>query len=463
MKRSASRVPACWIACGSRRSPRSCGGRSDTRAARAAPSPCRSPSGRARRGAPRRWSSRPGLRRRARSSRRGGAYPARSAATSCRLCRAPLRRSRRCGSVVAACVAVLMVVAAAVVRRRSAAARCVRAGSAPRLVRVVARARHARLRRRRRPESPGRLYVVEQQGTIRVVERGKVSAAPFLDVRSRDRRRRRAGPARARVPEATTRSTRTFYVNYTATAPAATVIDRYRVRSGRALPASRRADPDASPQPYANHNGGHLAFGPDGKLWVGLGDGGSGGDPENRAQDRSTLLGKMFRLDVAKRIAEPRARRRRASEPVAVHFDRRTGDLWIGDVGQNEIEEVDVPAAAVRRARQLRLGRLRGPARVRGQGARAGPARPAGRRSTATTAAARSRGGYVYRGSAVAEPSRPLRLRRLLQRHDLEHPGRRRRAAGRAGEGRGLISFGEDLKGELYAVSHGGTIYRFAR
>ena len=228
--------------------------------------------------------------------------------------------------------------------------------------------------------------------------------------------------------------TRAFYVNYTATGSGATVIDRYRVRSGRALPASREQLLTV-PQPYANHNGGHLAFGPDGKLWVGLGDGGSGGDPENRAQDRSTLLGKMFRLDVAKRSPGPELVAVGLRNPWRYTFDRRTGDLWIGDVGQDEIEEVSVlrrPFGAL-----VNFGWDVYEGRARFEDKELGPGRlvqPVAQYSHCGRLL--DHGRLRLPRERGREPSQPLRLRRLLQRHDLEHPGCGRRAEGRAGEGR---------------------------
>ena len=94
-------------------------------------------------------------------------------------------------------------------------------------------------------------------------------------------------------------------------------------------------------QPFANHNGGALAFGPDGMLYVGMGDGGSEGDPEGNGQNRASLLGKILRLDVAKRHPRPQMYAYGLRNPWRFSFDPATGDLWIGDVGQNRYEEVD--------------------------------------------------------------------------------------------------------------------------
>ncbi|HYD09726.1 MAG TPA: PQQ-dependent sugar dehydrogenase, partial [Acidimicrobiales bacterium] len=96
----------------------------------------------------------------------------------------------------------------------------------------------------------------------------------------------------------------------------------------------------AQDQPYANHNGGHITFGPDGLLWLGLGDGGAGGDPEGRAQDAGTLLGKIIRFDPAAPTPRPEIWALGLRNPWRFTFDRSTGEVWIGDVGQNQWEEI---------------------------------------------------------------------------------------------------------------------------
>ena len=134
-----------------------------------------------------------------------------------------------------------------------------------------------------------------------------------------------------------------FYVNYTDRAGtpgwSSTTIPRAGAR------ATRDRELLYVPQPYANHNGGQLAFGPDGLLYVGMGDGGSAGDPENRAQDLSDRLGKLLRLDVDGPSTEWEMAGYGLRNPWRFSFDRVTGDLWIGDVGQGAIEEIDFVAA----------------------------------------------------------------------------------------------------------------------
>lgn len=308
------------------------------------------------------------------------------------------------------------------------------------------------------PGEPNRLYVVEQAGLIRVVENGRVRATPFLDLRSRVVAGGEQGLLGLAFPKNYAR-TRAFYVNYTARGNGATVIDRYVARAGRAVTASRR-QLITVPQPYANHNGGHVAFGPDGKLWIGLGDGGSAGDPENRAQDRGTLLGKMFRLDVTKRRPSPELVAVGLRNPWRYSFDRVSGDLWIGDVGQGALEEVDVwrrPfGGLVNFGWDVYEGRNRFEDKALGPGRLIQPIAQYGRDAGISIT-----GGYVYRGTAVP------RLRGRYVYGDYGS-GTIWSIPVKGGTPRvepvkvdQLVSFGEDLEGELYAVSHSGTIYRF--
>jgi glucose/arabinose dehydrogenase len=204
-------------------------------------------------------------------------------------------------------------------------------------------------------DGSGRLFVVEQGGRIRVVRGGRVEPEPFLDV---SRRHDTAGGERgllglAFAPDFA--ESGTFYIAHTAPGPEVRVV-RYRVPRG-----APRADPGsaetvlAMEDPASNHNGGGIVFGPDGYLWVGTGDGGRAGDPWDNARDRRSLLGKMLRLDVsrppyavppdnpwARGGARPEIWAIGLRNPWRFSFDRATGELWIGDVGQFAWEEIDV-------------------------------------------------------------------------------------------------------------------------
>jgi glucose/arabinose dehydrogenase len=210
-------------------------------------------------------------------------------------------------------------------------------------------------------DGSGRLFVVEQPGTVRVVRDGVLLAAPFLDLADRvnDAGNEQGLLGLAFHPEYAT--TGWLYVNYT-DAAGDTVVSRFAVRSDDpdcADPASEVVLLEVE-QPFANHNGGHLAFRPDGTLLVALGDGGSGGDPLGNAQDPQSLLGKLLRFGIAEDgglevpndnpfVDDPQVRDEiwalGLRNPWQFTVDRATGDLVIGDVGQRDWEEVDVEGA----------------------------------------------------------------------------------------------------------------------
>ena len=333
------------------------------------------------------------------------------------------------------------------------------AASAPRLV-PVARGLSSPVYVTQAPGEPNRLYVVEQQGTIRIVEKGKLRSAPFLDIRSRVVAGGEQGLLGLAFPK-NYAATKAFYVNYSAAGSGDTVIDRYLARNGRAVLESRRQILTVA-QPYANHNGGHLAFGPDGKLWVGLGDGGSGGDPENRAQDRTTLLGKLFTLDVTKRSPAPRLVAIGLRNPWRYSFDRANGDLWIGDVGQNALEEVNVLRRATRTTGLVNFGWDVYEGRDRFEDKALGP----GRLIQPITQYGRNRGssitgGYVYRGPGVPALRGRYVYGDFVAGSIFSIPTRGGDLRIEPVRVENLSSFGEGLDGTLYAVSFSGTIYRF--
>jgi glucose/arabinose dehydrogenase len=203
-------------------------------------------------------------------------------------------------------------------------------------------------------DGSGRLYATLQPGQIRVIEGGNVRTTPFLDLSALTR----AGGERGLLGltfDPKYKTNRRLYVHYT-DRNGDTVLARYAATTDFS-----RADPNSAKvlftakQPYANHNGGQLAFGPDGFLYLGLGDGGSGGDPQNNGQNLNSPLGKILRFDVSGDDAKPAPgnpflNRQGASphiwayglrNPWRFSFDRQTGDLIIADVGQNAFEEVN--------------------------------------------------------------------------------------------------------------------------
>ena len=335
-------------------------------------------------------------------------------------------------------------------------------------------------------DGSGRVFVVEQQGTVRVIRDGTVARAPYLDLSSLVS----SGGERGLLGLAFApgfASNGRIYVNYTDT-NGDTRIARYTTKD----PASDVPTWGAPqtilhiPQPYPNHNGGCLQFGPDGLLYIGMGDGGAAGDPGNRAQDPSVLLGKMLRLDVESSAAAGKAYAIPAGQPVRrgwapevwmiglrnpwrFSFDTAGGTLWIGDVGQDAWEEIDrAPAASGGQNWGWNVWEGDRPYPPGSSPSRSGftfpvfaYSHPSGESVT---------GGYVYRGSkypalvgtylfadyikgwvagirTIAPDGTPLRTpqeRTLLQT---------------SGQ---LSSFGVDEAGELYIVDYSGTVLAVA-
>ena len=312
------------------------------------------------------------------------------------------------------------------------------------------------------PGEPGRLYVVEQIGRIRIVEGSRLLPAPFLDlVGSISYGGEQGLLSMAFHPEYETNGL--FYVNFTDPA-GDTRVKEYRAEEG--APPVETRELLYVPQPYANHNGGQLAFGPDGLLYVGMGDGGSGGDPENRAQDLSSRLGKLLRLDVDSPGSDWEMVGFGLRNPWRFSFDRLTGDLWIGDVGQNAIEEVDfVAAAQLGEEHNFGWDVFEGSESFEDK-----PLTPSGTLVEPITEYTHDdgcsiTGGFVYRGSAVR--------RQAWGRYfygdycsgkiwSIAREGRRASRRGHPFSVRALTSFAEDLDGELYLLSADGTIYRLA-
>jgi glucose/arabinose dehydrogenase len=306
---------------------------------------------------------------------------------------------------------------------------------------------------------PGRLYVVEQGGTIRVVVKGKLRAAPFLDIRGLVR----AGGEQGLLGLAfhpRYAANKRFYVNYTDRNGHTNVVE-YRSNGTRALPGTARRVFFVR-QPYSNHNGGGVAFGPDGKLYVGTGDGGSGGDPENRAQSLRSLLGKMIRIDVDRRGAKPQIVALGLRNPWRYSFDRLTGDLTIADVGQSALEEVNhTPRGTtglLNYGWDVYEGRAKFEDKPLGPGTLRQPVLQYGRGDGCSVT-----GGVVYRGrGAKAAYGRYFYgdyCTGNIWSAKLSGAG----ATGLRKERfriANVTSFGEDAAGELFAVSHGGTLYR---
>ena len=326
------------------------------------------------------------------------------------------------------------------------------------------------------PASDPRLFIVEQAGRITIVQNGQVVPTAFLDIVSKVRSGGERGLLSVAFhPQYATNGF--FYVNYT-DLNGDTRIERYAVGAGPnvADPASAKLIL-AIPQPFANHNGGHLLFGADGMLYIPTGDGGSGGDPLGNGQNRSTLLGKMLRIDVdggdpyaipannpfvGVSGARPEIWATGLRNPWRVAFDRPAGLLYVADVGQNLWEEVNVVPAGQGGLNYgwnvMEGAHCFSPSNCSSTGLVL-PALEYGRSEGCSII-----GGFVYRGSRA--PS--LRghyfysdyCSGFLRSFTYANGAVAERRTWDVGPLGNVLSFGEDSSGELYVLSANGTVYR---
>ncbi|MGH8104241.1 MAG: PQQ-dependent sugar dehydrogenase [bacterium] len=332
-------------------------------------------------------------------------------------------------------------------------------------------------------DGSGRLFVVEQRGVIRIIENSRAVGRPFLDIRDRvDFGGEKGLLSVSFHPKF--KQNGLFYVDYTSRMGGGlhTVISEFKVSPERDV-----ANPDSErilltiDQPYANHNGGQTAFGPDGYLYIGMGDGGAGNDPQNRAQNTQELLGKILRLDVNRKQGRreygipadnPYARGGGRPEIFAIgmrnpwrfSFDPATGLLYAADVGQNNWEEIDI----VEKSRNYGWRVMEGNHCTPGVNRNCdmdGYERPI--LEYDRTQGVSITGGFVYRGSAMPalcgvyvysdwgtgrvwglryDPS----TRRVTQHRQI------------AGTGTHPSSFGVSESGEMFLVDLDGPIFRIA-
>lgn len=325
-----------------------------------------------------------------------------------------------------------------------------------------------------------RLFIVEQPGRIRIIAGGALLPAPFLDIANivQDGANEQGLLSVAFHPDYAQNGR--FFINYTRQ-DGATVIARYRVSDDPnvADPASEQILLTIA-QPYNNHNGGQLKFGPDGLLYVGMGDGGSAGDPQQHGQNPATLLGSMLRLDV--NYDEPPYYAIPASNPFAgsedargeawafglrnpwrFSFDRLTGDLFIADVGQNAWEEINFQPASSSGGENYGWRCYEGTHEYNLAGCDGvevvGPIFEYNHSQGCSIT-----GGYVYRGAAFPALSGNYFLTdycsgivwALAPQADGVWA-----SAQVANTGRNVASFGEDVNGELYILGHAdGAVLR---
>jgi glucose/arabinose dehydrogenase len=331
------------------------------------------------------------------------------------------------------------------------------------------------------PPGDPRLFVAERAGRIRIIENGVLLAIPFLDIAARVSTAFGEQGLLGLAFDPAYATNGRFVVNYI-DANGDTRISAFSVSADPDL-----ADPGSEDlilgvdQPFDNHNGGQLAFGPDGHLYIALGDGGGGGDPQNNAQDLGTPLGKLLRIDL------------RAGAPYAIpadnpftstagargevwsfglrnpwrfSFDRATGDLYIGDVGQNRLEEINVGVSAAGAGRGVNYGWdvMEGsacfePASGCGRDGLVLPAVEYGHDDGCSVT-----GGYVYRGAAIPALGgtyfysdycggwvRSFRFVDGAVTEEHEWPSLAASS---------VSSFGQGADGELYILTAGGTVYR---
>lgn len=324
-----------------------------------------------------------------------------------------------------------------------------------------------------------RLFIVQQNGVVRLMRDGALVTAPFLDIRTKTRSAGECGLLGMAFPPGY-REKRHFYVNYTNPGCTSSVIARYRVTGTNADVADGGSEEIllTQAQPFSNHNGGQLQFGPDGFLYIGLGDGGSGGDPGNRAQNNTTWLGKMLRIDtesggtyqvppsnpfVGDTRYLPEIWATGLRNPWRYAFDRETGDLWMADVGQNRAEEINFQSGGSKGGENYGWRLMEGFACFNPSNCdRTNLTQPVYEYTRAQGDLSVT-GGYVYRGTRWPSlrgtyiygdyvSGRIWGLRR-------EGPLFNNRLILRA-QGTQVSTFGEDEDGEIYVAHHGGIIYR---
>lgn len=326
------------------------------------------------------------------------------------------------------------------------------------------------------PVGDGRLFVVEQAGRIRIIRDGKLLPDPFLDITEKVRSGGEQGLLSVAI-HPKHRENGYVYVNYT-DKRGDTQIERYRASANRDRAESTSAKKILSiDQPYGNHNGGLNMFGPDGMLYIGTGDGGSGGDPHGNGQSTRTLLGKLLRIDVDRGTPyaipgdNPFARGGGRAEiwatglrnPWRFAFDRANGALYIADVGQNAYEEVDVVPAnrpGVNYGWNIREGAACFRAAKCERTGLQQPVVSYGRSGGECTVI----GGFTYRGKAVPALTGHYFYADYCAGWIRSFRWQGGRAADHTKWGtpaHGMItSFGEDSAGELYVIAHDGSVFR---
>lgn len=322
----------------------------------------------------------------------------------------------------------------------------------------------------------GGWLAVEQAGRIMDFREGDAEASVFLDLRDRVLSGGEQGLlGLALAPDF--ESSGVLFVNYTADGPRRTVVSSFTSSGGTADPASEAVILEVE-QPFANHNGGQIAFGPDGMLYVALGDGGSGGDPMGHGQNTETLLGSLLRFDVSDRTryqvpednplvgqgGRPEIWAYGLRNPWRFSFDTATGTLWLADVGQSSWEEIDVISGGGNYGWNVMEGEHCFRTASCDQQGLVLPVFEYARAGDECSVT----GGFVYRGAAVPE----LRGAYVYGDYCSGRVWALRSSDGQAGaqaeiarSGVRISSFAQDLAGEVYVLEHSaqGRIFRIVQ
>ncbi len=313
-------------------------------------------------------------------------------------------------------------------------------------------------------DGSGRLFVAEKSGRVRVISGKDRTPQVFLDLSNEVSTGGEQGLLGLAFSPGFA-SDGVFFTNHT-DRRGDTVVTRFRLASpdDESAAGAARDTVLRVPQPYANHNGGCIAFGPDGQLYVGMGDGGAAGDPHGNGQDPRSLLGKMLKLDVSgSGSPKPEVWAKGLRNPWRFTFDPVTGDLWIGDVGQGDAEEVDMLPAGTPAGSNLGWSLYEGtlpfpPGAKRSPEGLVMPVAEYGRSSGRSVT-----GGVVYRGDAIPG----LRGVYLFGDFVSGKLWGLRAATGGGWEKRELAStgllissFGTDESGEAYICDLGGSVLR---
>lgn len=337
-----------------------------------------------------------------------------------------------------------------------------------------------------------RLWVMEQAGTVWIVDlkTGKRSEKPFLKINDQVTRKSNEQGLLGLAFSPDFEKSGKYYVNYNRM-DGDSVVARYISINAQTTDSASAEIIFEYDQPFGNHNGGWLEFGPDGFLYIATGDGGAGNDPKNLAQDMSSPLGKVLRLDVSgekgykvpntnpylnDKDVHPLIVASGLRNPWRCSFDRKTGDFWIADVGQNHWEEINVVSLKDIGKKnfgwRLREGDIETPKKSVGGAAPSNHVEPVYvyKHGNGSKEGLSVTGGYVYRGSKIpsfvgryifADYQNPRIWSFVVKGGKAsdfkDHTSELQPESGRINL---IPAFAEDASGELYLVDHSGAVYR---